>query len=302
MKTPAVVRKLGLGTVQFGMPYGVSNSQGQPTAEEVARILTKAHLHGVRCLDTAAFYGSSESVLGASMPQGHTFEIVTKTPHFAAEVIGDEHASLLGATFEQSLQRLGADAVYGLLLHNADDLLRPGAQLLVDALLSLKRAGKVKHVGASIYNDRQIARLLELPGLDLVQVPINLLDQRLISSGALTRLKSAGFEIHARSVFLQGLLLMPTETLPSRFQSVRNHLRALEGAAASAGVSMLQASLGFVLGLSEIDRVLVGVNSSAEFEQILDNSQKLPDLNELAAIASWSDENILNPALWGKHA
>jgi len=283
--------KLGLGTVAFGMPYGVSNTNGQPSHDEVRRILELAGARGVRCLDTAALYGTSEHVLGQTLPPRHGFDIVTKLPR------GVTAATLDGA-FATSLENLRQARVYGLMLHDPADLDARVAQRLV----ALKHAGAVQRVGVSIYTTDQVDRALRFEGLDLVQVPLNLLDQRLVASGHLARLTAAGYEIHARSVFLQGLLLMPLDAIPAGLSSVREHLGRLRAGAAAAGVGMLTAALGFVHGLAEVDRVLVGVTTVAELREIFDALDALPRasgaLRALFPSAAWADEKVLNPALW----
>lgn len=285
--------KVGLGTVQFGLPYGVSNTRGQPAPAEVRSILELAQDRGVRTLDTAAQYGSSEAVLGQTLAAGHRFEIVTKAPPGVT-------ADTVAACLERSLALLRQAGVHGLMVHHADDL----TPELAARLLELKAQGLVKRVGASIYDARQVEQLLTHRGLDLVQVPVSLLDQRLVDSGHLARLKDAGFEVHARSVFLQGLLLMPQESIPEALASVRPHLERLRSRAAAAGFSMMQAALGYVLGLQHVDRVVVGVTARDELLEILAAVEALPPLTgalpELAEGAAYLDEAILNPARWSR--
>jgi aryl-alcohol dehydrogenase-like predicted oxidoreductase len=285
--------KLGLGTVQFGMNYGISNKAGQPQLNEVREILALASAKKVRCLDTAALYGNSEEVLGETLPPTHSFEIVTKT---------GKDVTRLEEVFQKSLKNLKQKNVYGLLVHNADDLIAPGGELLYKKMQELKKYGLVKKIGVSVYNNAQIDKILSRGDIDIIQLPINLLDQRLIESGHLKKLKKAGVEIHARSVFLQGLLLMLPERLPKDFDSVRKHLIDFRASVEKIGLSVLQAALGFVLNLEEVDRVLVGVNTKREFEEILLAASKaqesLSGLKLIAPHAAWNDEKILNPALW----
>jgi len=289
--------KIGLGTVQFGMDYGISNREGKSPAEEVSRILDVAARNEIHVLDTAAFYGTSEDILGKTLPRAHHFSIVTKTTGFNKDRITSSEARLLEKTFERSLAKMGQSAIYGLLIHNADDLLMDGGHLLMEKMLDIKRRGLVKNVGVSLYTGRQVERILDMYVPDIVQLPINVLDQRLLSGGHLAKLKAAGVEIHARSVFLQGLLLMDPETLPPYFDPIREHLGNYHKTIRRQGVSAVQAALGFVKGLDEVDVVLCGVNNHRQLTEICHLANKPVDSEILAGFAIW-DNSILNPSLW----
>lgn len=289
--------KLGLGTVQFGMNYGISNREGQASLEEAARILSVAAQSGMRILDTAALYGTSEEVLGRSLARNHTFSIVTKTPRFGNNYITDSDAQWLEDTFHRSLAKMGQSSIYGLLIHHADDLLAKDGCLLMERMSALKQRGLVKKIGVSIYTAQQIDQVLDKYSIDLIQLPINVIDQRLLSSGHLSKLKQAGTEIHARSVFLQGLLLMDPDTLPSHFDSIREHLKNYHEMIRQWGITPVQAALGFVAGLEEIDVALCGVNNHRQLQGLIFQMQG-PVANKDFARFAVTDETILNPSLW----
>lgn len=261
--------KLGLGTVQFGLDYGISNSAGRTLPAEVREILSLAASKGLLVLDTAAGYGRSEEVLGECSDLTRLFRIVTKTPAFGGGSTGGSNCDRLGATFRESLRRLRRQQVYGLLAHQADDLLAPGGERLVEAMLDLKARGLVEKVGASVYNGAQIDALVGRFPIDIVQLPLSVLDQRLLASGHIGALKRAGVEIHVRSIFLQGLLLMPLERLPEYFEPARAHLRRYLAFLQSRGMTPMQAALGFALGVPEVDHVILGVNTRQQLHEIL---------------------------------
>jgi aryl-alcohol dehydrogenase-like predicted oxidoreductase len=291
--------KLGLGTVQFGLDYGISNQAGRTPPEEVRKILEVAAENGIRVLDTAALYGTSEEVLGQSLPPDHAFDIVTKTPVFSDGCLSSDDARRLEETFQQSLSKMRQPGVYGLLMHNADNLLAKNGELLMGKMLDLKQRGLVKKVGASVYAGEQIDRLLQSYQLDLVQLPVNVLDQRLLAGGQLARLKRAGVEIHARSAFLQGLLLMEPDSLPTYFESAKAHLKSYRAYLREHGISPLQAALGFVVGLKEVDVVLCGINNHQQLEELIALAQPLPGFDRLMDFAI-DDPAILNPSRWQK--
>lgn len=263
-----MLARLGLGTVQFGQDYGVSNRGGRPDEREVAAILARAVAAGVGYIDTAPGYGNAETLVGRNLGRGHDLRIITKTPALMDATINAHHKRYILDILAASLDRLKVDAVYGLLVHQSDDLSKPGWQYLVDALAEAKVRGWASRIGASIYNSDQLALVESRFRPEIIQLPLNVLDRRPIVSGMLVRLKSSGIEVHARSVFLQGLLLMKPDELPEFFAPVRQKIMGLRDLWGQGGLSALDGCLAFVLQRPEVDAVIVGVNCLKEFEQI----------------------------------
>jgi aryl-alcohol dehydrogenase-like predicted oxidoreductase len=289
--------KLGLGTVQFGIDYGVSNSVGQTPLQEVRNILVEAAKVGVRVIDTAALYGTSEEVLGQALWEGHKFAIVTKTVKISNAEVGPADVDDLYLGFQDSLTKLQQSAVYGLLLHDADDLLKPGGHYLWDCMLRLKEEGKVQKIGISVYTAQQIEAVLAIYQIDLIQLPINVLDQRLLRNGQLAALKAAGVEIHARSAFLQGVLLMPIDRLPTIFKRISPLLQDYQLQVQSNGLTLVESALAFVSSLSQIDAVVCGVNTCGQFCEIASAISDTVTVMDFSAYAI-EDIELLNPAKW----
>jgi aryl-alcohol dehydrogenase-like predicted oxidoreductase len=286
--------ELGLGTVQWGLPYGIANTQGVTSSETVAEILTEAQRNGIKILDTASQYGEAENILGSNPLE--EFQVVSKTPRFATSTISEQQAHQLTEVFYRSLQRLSCDKIYALLVHHAADLLVPGGEKLVAAMKQLKQEGVVEKIGVSIYDSEQLDDLVKILNPDVVQLPLSVLDQRLISSGHLKRMNENGIEIHVRSIFLQGLLLMPLNQVPAYFDPVRTLLARWHTAAGSQGMSLTQAALTFVRDIPYVDTVLIGVENLAQFRSNLEDFA-IPasfDGSDLAC----NDPAYVNPALW----
>ena len=273
--------KLGLGTVQFGQAYGVSNRRGQVTTDDAGAILARAAQAGVRVLDTAANYGEAESVL-AKLDTA-PFRIVTKT------ISAKGGMDAVVARARQSAQALGTDT---LLVHAAADL---EDDALWPALQALKDQGVFRKIGISVYVADDPAVLAARYRPDVMQLPFSLLDQRLLRDGTLARLKDLGVEIHARSIFLQGLLFL--DTLPEKLRHAAPRLATVKTAIADAGSTPLAAALGFVLSRPEIDVAMVGVTAPAELDEILAAARApLPDLDW--AMLALEDETVLTPSRW----
>jgi aryl-alcohol dehydrogenase-like predicted oxidoreductase len=279
-----MLEKLGLGTVQFGQAYGVSNQRGQVPKEEAAAILERAVKAGVRLLDTAVNYGEAETILVAL--DTSPFRVVTKT-------IGLSHGlDRVIARARQSAQSLKADT---LLVHAANDLKGKDGEALWNALRQLKGEGIFRKIGISVYVADDPAALAERFYPDVMQLPLSLLDQRLLMDGTMARLQARGVEVHARSLFLQGLLFL--EELPPKLRHAAPHLAHVRKSLKGANIAPLAAALGFVLARPEIAFGLVGVTSSNELDEIIAAAQMpLPPLDW--ASFALKDELVLTPSLW----
>lgn len=288
--------KIGLGTVQFGLDYGISNQDGQTSPEEIARILDVARENRIKVVDTAALYGTSEEVLGRTLPHDHDFRIVTKTIRLDAGRITTADADRLERAFIASLEKLGSKSVYGLMFHNADDLLAQGGEILMERLKILQQNGRVRKIGASVYTADQIDRILERFDIDLIQLPMNVLDQRLLAGGYLAALKSRGIEIHVRSAFLQGLLLMAPENVPDCFAPVRRHLKKYHEYLQANGITPVQAALGFLAGRDEFDIIVCGVNNHRQLMELCRSANPLPGID--FSPFALDDADLLNPSQW----
>lgn len=288
--------KLGLGTAQFGMEYGISNQRGRTSPEEVSLILDVARQNRIQYLDTAPAYGDSEDILGKMMHERNNFSVVTKTHVLNSENMTGRSAVLVENTFRRSLSRLRLASVYGLLAHRAEDLLRPEGDAIYRKMIELKKQSLVTKIGVSVYTAREIDAILDRYEIDIIQVPVNVLDQRLLVSGHLEKLKKKGIEVHARSVFLQGLLLMDADALPPYFELVREHLRRYHESIIRLGLTPLQAAIGFVAGLKQVNVVLCGVNNHNHLREICAGWKPI-NADEFRGYAL-ADERFVNPSRW----
>lgn len=286
--------RLVLGTVQFGLPYGISNQAGQVTRSVAEDMLQNAAAHGIEMIDTAIAYGDSETCLGELGTKG--FKLITKLPAFPDDC--EDICAWVSLQLAESLTRLRVNGVYGLLLHRPEQLLGRHGDILYQALQELKDVGYVKKIGVSINASSELDALTSKYVFDLVQAPFNLVDRRLHSSGWLKRLKQKGVEIHTRSAFLQGLLLMPPASIPSQFASWnelwRRWLQWLE----THDISAVKACIAYPLSFTEIDRVVVGAVSSSQLVQIIsaENTAFPCDFPDLMC----EEENLINPLNWLK--
>ncbi len=266
--------KLALGTVQFGVDYGISNQDGQTPQQQVKDILQYASEHNIDLLDTAAAYGEAESVLGKC--NGHQFKLVSKLPPI--ELNHGTALEFAEAALNKSLDDLNTTSIYGYLLHRADDL--ANYPELLDWLKTQKQQGIIDKIGVSVYSPEQALTIINTHQIELMQIPLNLFDQRFITSGALDILKNHNVEVHVRSVFLQGLLLQQEKHRNAYFEPLNPHFELLNSLTQKHHVSTLALALNFVYQLEQVDQVVVGVNNKAQLTSIIESlDSDLPEID-----------------------
>ena len=285
-------KRLALGTVQFGIDYGVANQSGLVRQTDVGEILGAAWNSGMRTLDTAASYGKSEQVLGDCGVQN--WAVITKVPPIPRGCVNV--AAWVKEQVSCSIQRLGIDQLYAVLLHRPDQILGGLGPQILHALEDIRSLGLTKKIGVSIYDPSELSELTSLFKFDLVQAPMNLLDRRLIDSGWAQKLKHLGVEIHIRSVFLQGLLLMSQQNRPLKFKKFQSIWSEWDKWLLSANLTPLQACLAYVLSIKEVDKLIVGVDDITQLKEIIDSTNV-----QLQTYPKWSIEVpyvLINPSMW----
>lgn len=290
-----IFERWALGTAQFGFPYGVANKNGAPTPSQIQAILQFGFQAGLRTLDTAVAYGESEEQLGRS--DVSSWEVITKLPAYPCVAAG-KIATWVEENLKGSLQRLRLSQVSGLLFHRSEDLLGPHGADLWAAARNLKERGWIKKLGVSVYEPKVLKILLHKYPLEIVQLPLNPLDRRFLENGFMEELKKRHVEIHARSVFLQGLLLLSPPTLHPFFGRWQPLLNRWHSWACEKPRTPLLACINFCKEMLLVDRFIIGVDNTKQLEQIfeallVDKSERTPNFN-------CQDPDLLDPGRWFK--
>ena len=279
--------KLGLGTVQFGLKYGINNATGKPELRQIKETLQKATQCGISLVDTAADYGESENNLGETLQEDHHFKIVTKTSKN-----GTARESLF-----RSLERLKRYQVYGFLIHDFRQFeSRPS---IWKEMVQLRNEGLITKAGFSLYLPEQLNLILNLlTDFDIVQIPYSILDQRFEKHFG--QLKERGVEIHVRSVFVQGLVFIKTQDLHPFFNPIKFKLEELNSISKETRKSIENLCLNFVNANPYVDKIIVGVDTEQNLEQnvaVLNESLTQDELNRLRNLKDDNEQMIL-PYNW----
>lgn len=273
--------KLVLGTVQFGLQYGV-NSAGRPNEEAVKGILAAAAKGGIDTLDTSSAYGNSEEILGECTTPEEGFKIVSKYPKGETPV---------REMLNSSLKRMKVDKLYGYLLHHFE-VYRDNPKVW-DEFVALKETGKVQKIGFSLYAPEELQFILDNKSpFDLIQVPFNIFDKKFLP--LMKQVHESGIEIHVRSTFLQGLFFKDRESLPEKLKPMKKYLLQLDDFSRKSGLSISEIALNYNLQNPYIDGVLIGVDNVEQLKMNLDSVKNTPIDIEFEV----KEQELLNPVNW----
>lgn len=298
IENPYIADKIILGSAAFGLNYGIGSNGDSVSGVEVRSILDTAFCAGIKYIDTAALYGTSENILGSNLKNEKAFNIITKLPPINIGSDVNNYFAQIHQLLQKSLNKLNLIKIYGLLLHRASDLYDDSGLYVYESLAKLKDLGLVEKIGVSIYASEDYENIPEDFIIDIVQLPFNLFDQRLIQNGYLKHLRAMNIEIHARSVFLQGLLLLNPSTIPNKLISAKRNLEVFNNYLDNYNICALDACLNYVYSNNEIDYAVVGVHSNKQLIDIL--SVKRTDISFDTSVLAVNDINIVDPRRWSK--
>ena len=287
-----LTNKLILGTVQFGLHYGINNSKGKPDFGEVCSILDAAIASGITTLDTAPAYGDAIQVIGKyHQIRKSRFAIISK---FHASNASKNISKELG----DSLEILQIPFIDVYLFHSYQDYLENPSAL--ECLIQEKERGRIKKIGVSIYTNDQLKEIIKNKNVDLVQLPYNLLDNNSQRGDLIQQAKDIGLMIHTRSVFLQGLFFTDLENLPQKLSPLKTYLKQIRNIVEENEISLSALALQYVLTNSFIDGVLIGVDSTHQLQENISMSKYFIDSSVLDRISKIvvKESELLNPVNW----
>lgn len=299
------ISTLTLGTVQLGIPYGVANATGQPTVTESHRLLQYALDQGIRSLDTARAYGKAEEVIG-SFENSHQFTCISKFKLSDAALDNPDMAlQEARESVQASCNLLRIPRLPILLFHK--DIKQPitkVVQVLPPLFKVLQQEGLIGEGGISVYTPDELSFIQDWTFIRSVQVPMNVFDTRLLQNGRLRTLAANNVNVFIRSIYLQGLLLMPESSLPAHLSFAQQYLNRLNAIADGAGRTVKELAFSFVRDMPGVSSIVVGAETVAQLEE---NVQLLntPPLQEAVAASIQEQfqalpEELITPALWAK--
>lgn len=297
--------ELCIGTVQFGLDYGIAG-QKKPSVEESCKILDYATQNGIDTIDTANAYGTAEDVVGTflskkTISRDKLFIISKFKPNLLDDVTEDEYYSVMKGNLENTFSRLGVDYLDSYMLHSARYVWNDA---IIDTLARLKKDGYVRHCGVSVYEPDEAKKLIERPNCDFMQLPYSIFDQRMKKEGVFDAAKNSGdTQIHSRSAFIQGLILMNEDQVPPFLEKARPILRKIDEMCTKYNVSRVALALSFVKCTDEISHLVFGVDNIEQLKEdikLFNNSLSKDIIEEISREFINVDTDIVMPSLWKK--
>lgn len=296
--------KLCIGTVQFGVDYGLHGKPALDLADSVA-LLNAAVQHGVDAIDTSSLYGDAESVVGAFLRQSsvlrENLSLVSKfgvSPFeglSAADCVGQLEREI-GA----SMAKMGVEYLDAYICH-VPSAVRD--ERIIQAMVSLRASGKARKVGFSVYETDEAVAAIDTHAVDFLQIPLSILDQRMSVEGVLDRAAEAGVELHARSAFVQGLALMAENEVPEHLAAIRPVIARLDILCRDYGVGRRDLAMAFVRGHRQISHLVFGVHDQRQLlENINSFSADVPEevIREAKRLFADVDPRLVMPNKWRK--
>lgn len=298
--------ELCLGTVQFGMDYGI-RGQKQPSVEQAVQMLDYATQNGINNIDTANAYGTAEDVVGEflkkkTIPREDLYIISKFRPNLLDEADENQYYDIMKANLENTLSRLHTDYLDSYLLHSAryvwDDA-------IIDTLNRMKKEGYVKHVGVSVYETDEAKKCIERPNVDFMQLPYSIFDQRMKTDGVFELAKKAEYptQIHSRSAFIQGLILMKEDEVPDFLAKAKPIVRKIDELCGQYEISRIELALNYVKRQNSISHLVFGVDNLEQLKEnirLFEHTLSEQVIDEISKEFVDIDADIVMPSLWKK--
>jgi aryl-alcohol dehydrogenase-like predicted oxidoreductase len=290
--------RLVLGTAQLGFPYGIANKTGQPDISAATDIVREAWENGITVFDTAQGYGDSELVLGQVLKKLGVSQRAAVISKFDPQIDHLDYRSMSDA-LGKSLLRLGVESLHGIMLHR-QEMLSIWHQGLKDTLTHFISSGTVQSIGISVYSPGKATEALNTEGINMIQIPTNILDRRFENAGVFELADKMKKRVYIRSVFLQGLLLMDIDAIPEKMAAAKTEIEKLEILSKEFKLTKQEIALGYVKTLTNTF-VVFGAET---LKQVKDNLKaweyNFPDslVKRIRAEFKSIDETILDPTLW----
>ncbi|MBR2143779.1 aldo/keto reductase [Anaerovibrio sp.] len=296
--------ELCLGTVQFGMDYGIKG-QKQPSVEQAVDMLDYATQNGINTIDTANAYGSAEDVVGAflekkTIARDKLFIVSKFRPNLLDDVGQDKYYEIMRNNLENTLSRLHTAYLDSYLLHSARYIFDDE---IIDTLNRLKADGLAERVGVSVYEPEEAKKCIERPNVDFMQLPYSIFDQRMEKAGVFEYAKNNNIQIHSRSAFIQGLILMEEDEIPPFLSKAKPIVRKISLLCNRHGISRIALAMNYVKQQSRISHLVFGVDN---IEQLRENIKLFEEDISVAVVDDIAKEfrnieaDIVMPSLWKK--
>ncbi len=259
MRTHRYLKKICIGTAQFGSKYGITNKTGRTKISEAKKIINLARLNKISFFDTAEDYGKSQKIIGTSSLKKP--KIISKIKLYSLKKTE--------LSINKSIKDLNVNCLYALLIHNPQRLFTKDGKKIFAKLKDYKKKKLIKKIGVSEYSVERLKKIIKKFDIDIISFPYNPFDQRLVTTGLLKNLRSKNIEVHIRSIFLQGLLLANNKNIPKKLKKWNQIFSHFENFSKKYSISKVKICLDTAFSLNGVSKITLGVQNKFQLEEIL---------------------------------
>ena len=283
------IKRIIIGSANFGNHYGIKEKK--LSLKSIHQILKYANKIGVKLIDTAQSYGNSERDIG-KLRNKYNLEVITKLPSLKKKLKNTEFENLL----IKSNNALNSKFKY-LLFHDFKDFVRNN---YYNPKKIIKFKGiYFKKLGVSVYSPEEFLKCLKFKNLDCIQIPFNILDYRWNTIDFMKiKKKNKNLEIHARSIFLKGILPKRIDLLPNWFKDKIKLRKKINDLEKLYKINFLKISFLYVYEQKWIDKIVIGLSKKKQLENIYNFIINKKKINFNNNTFKFIPKKILMPKKW----
>ena len=280
-----------IGCANVGQKYGINKKIIKK--KEFQKIYKLAIKKKIYSFDTATDYGESEKVLGNVINSNiKKIRLISKLPKSNDK----NYYNKIEKSIKRSLKNLNAETLFAIHIHDPNLLIKKNKFQIYQALLKAKQKKLIKNIGVSVYEEQELKKILSYFKIDIIQIPVNILDHRFLKKNLLKKIKRQVKEIHVRSIFLKGLLLKNKLTRPKYFNKW-SIFKKVDTFFEKNNFNRLDFCLNFVRNIKEIDKIIIGVSSKKQLLHILKTKKKTSKLPNFLT-QNVAPKKLLIPKYW----
>lgn len=292
--------KICIGTAQLGMNYGISNNSSKMKTNDFNKIIKYSIANNINFIDTANTYGNSENLIGKTLKKiddKSTFKVISKFNNLR-NIQKKKIREKIFHQIELSIKKLGTKKLYAALIHNVKDLESKKKKEIYNVFLNLKKKGLVEKIGFSAYETKDLKKYLIKYKFDIVQFPFSIFDQRILDKKIQNLLKRKKIEVHIRSIFLQGLLLLPAKKIPKKF-NLEENLKKWNNYLLENKINNIDACIKFILRYNFYKKIVIGFNNFSQFKHVVNRFKILKKNKMKINFKNFENKSeLINPSKW----
>ncbi len=278
--------KLILGTANFLNPYGIL--ENKIPKNKIKNILKYSKKKKIKYLEISRDYKNSHFFISQFSKFFKIYNKINLSPSFLKSINENNLNKYL------NINKKNKNISYAVTLRKPSNLFNQDGKRFFEILKKMKSEGKIKKIGISIYNTKKLKKIINNFKIDYIQLPLNIVNKEVFISTKKI-IKKRKIQIHARSIFLQGLLLKKTKDLPKKIIRLKQDWSHIDDTLEKIKISRFSACINYVLNF-KIDKILFGINDYNQLNEIL----RFKKIHKKIPFFLIKRKNLIDPIYWLK--